>query len=121
VFSAVEAGKWWDVVAVDGDLGAQTAAHLRTSTEVRCGPVAVTRHSQRWYFLTPAGTAEGWCAPDSQGLGHGNFFGLPGSLTVDMWPVRWAVPPRLRAEPSLICPAQLRQALNAARPVRGVS
>ncbi|MGW8378446.1 hypothetical protein [Streptomyces sp. ODS28] len=120
-YGAVEAGTWWDIVVIDGDLGDQAAAHLVDATGSACGPVAATRYTCRWYFLVPIGTTENWQEPESEALGRGNSFGLPGSLDGIMWPVRWVVPPRMCVRPPLVEADHLRQALEAARPVDGVS
>lgn len=116
-FAGVDAGVWWDAVAIDGDLGAGTAGRLRADLTRRCGPVACAVRGTvlRWYFLTPVGTAEGWCEPGTQALGEGCRIGLPGSSTATEYAVRWVVPPWFRCFPLLVAPEQLRGALAAAR------
>lgn len=116
-FAGVDAGVWWDAVAIDGDLGARTARRLRADLTRRCGPIAcaVRGTPPRWYFLTPTGTAEGWREPGTQALGDGCRIGLPGSSTATAYAVRWEVPPRFRRFPPLVAPEQLRGALRAAR------
>ncbi|MGW8377936.1 hypothetical protein [Streptomyces sp. ODS28] len=120
-YGAVEAGTWWDVVVIDGDLGDQVAVCLVDATGSACGPIAATRDTRRWYFLVPAGTAENWQETGTEAVGRGHSFGLPGSLDGAMWPVRWVVPPRMCVRPPLVDAGALREALAAARPVRGVS
>lgn len=116
-FAGVDAGLWWDAVAVDGELGARTATRLRADLTRRCGPVACAARGTvpRWYFLTSVGTAEMWCEPGTQSLGVGCRIGLPGSPTATAYAVRWEVPPRFRAFPPLVVAEQLRSALRAAR------
>ncbi|MGW7518380.1 hypothetical protein ACWGJ2_22625 [Streptomyces sp. NPDC054796] len=115
--AGVDAGVWWDAIAIDGDLGAAVAERLKA------GPVAVTTRSAapRWYVLVPPGTAETWSQPGTQALGDGCRLGLPGSPTATEYAVRWEVPPRFCAVPPLTDPARLVEAMDAVRPLGSTS
>ncbi|HWM36107.1 MAG TPA: hypothetical protein VNS49_03165 [Streptomyces sp.] len=116
-FAGVDAGVWWDAVAVDGDLGARTAAHLKASKRC-CGPVACAGRGvvvPRWYFLIRRGAARSWSEPGTQALVEGCRIGLPGSPKSAAHAVWWEVAPRFRAVPPLTTPRRLRRAPAAAR------
>ncbi|MBR7675869.1 hypothetical protein [Streptomyces daliensis] len=114
--AGVDAGVWWDAIAIDGDLGGAVAGRLKAGAGP-CGPIAVATRSAtpRWYFLAPLGTAETWTEPGTQALGDGCRIGLPGSTTATAHPVRWDVPPRFCAVPPLNDSARLATAVAAAR------
>ncbi|MGW7514615.1 hypothetical protein ACWGJ2_03365 [Streptomyces sp. NPDC054796] len=115
-FAGVDAGVWWDAVAIDGDLGAAVTERLKAGPSP-CGPIAVTTRSAapRWYVLVPVGTAETWTEPGTQPLGDGSRIGLPGSTTATTHPVRWEVPPRFCGTPPLTDPARLTATVAAVR------
>lgn len=117
-YGGIEAGEWWDAVAIDGALGAHTCAVLRTTRRPHCGPIAHAHRSAvpRWYILTPAGSAATWSEPETQALSAGCRIGLPGSSTSDQHPVRWVIPP---AGQPLTTNAQLTAALHTARTREG--
>lgn len=116
-FAGVDGGVWWDAVAVDGELGARTAAYLKASKRC-CGPVACAGRGvvvPRWYFLIRRGAARSWREPGTQVLGEGCRIGLPGCAESAAHAVWWEVAPRFRDVPPLTAPHRLRRALAAAR------
>lgn len=97
-YQAVEAGIWWDAIAIDGHLGTKTCHALRATRGPQRGPIAYAHRNvvPRWYVLSPTGTAATWSEPETQALTAGCRIGLPGSATSLHHPVCWAVPPAIQ-------------------------
>lgn len=104
--AVVPAGRWWDAVAVDGDLGGRVAE--RVTGPVVCDPLGPV---PRWYFLVPVGTADQWQLPGTEALGDSCYVGIPGSLDADHTRVHWASAPGPAGQH--VRPEALRRALTA--------
>ncbi|WP_438489596.1 hypothetical protein [Streptomyces sp. S186] len=115
VVDAVAAGRWWDAVAIDGELGIRTVAHYRATG--RTGPIICDPQgpAPRVYFLVPLGTADRWHEEDSFGLGQCCYVVLNGDTGADALGIHWLSPPRCQPPEPLVQPRMLRTALTEAR------
>ncbi|WP_411143718.1 hypothetical protein [Streptomyces sp. x-80] len=85
------AGRRWDVLIVEGRLGAPTLDVL-AEVAVRPGPVLADFGDTRTGFFVPPGTAGRWLGTGVRGAGRGTWIVVPypGRYTGG---VRWLVPP----------------------------
>lgn len=115
VIDAVPAGRWWDTIAIDGDLGVLTAEKYRAAG--RPGPILCDPQgpAPRVYFFVPLGTADRWAEGDSIGFGKCCYVVLNGNLDADAQGVHWITPPRRQPPEPLVRPHLLRTALAEAR------
>ncbi|MFI9051314.1 hypothetical protein [Streptomyces sp. NPDC053427] len=104
------AGRLWDVLIVDGTLGAPALAVLRRVL-ARPGPVLAGSGDCRTGFFVPAGTTGRWLGTGVRGAGRGTWIAVPypGRATGG---VRWLVPPD--AAGTLTDPCVLELALHEA-------
>ncbi|MBW1598253.1 hypothetical protein [Streptomyces sp. JJ38] len=113
--AAVAAGRWWDAIRVEGDLGTRLANTLLDAQGRRCGPVVRDPLGPRptTYFLVAAGTSARWAEPGTEALGVCCYVVLPGNLDGDTRTVHWVSPPRDR----LVGATTLRRLLPTLREV----
>jgi hypothetical protein len=110
---AVPAGRWWDAVTIEGNVGHLVAQLLKDAAGTRTGPIICDPlgPTPKLYFLVPTGTADGWNEPCTEVLGECCYVVLTGSLKADTVGVHWVVPPY---GGRLVRPAQLRRVLAEA-------
>ncbi|MFJ9418260.1 hypothetical protein ACIRPT_29510 [Streptomyces sp. NPDC101227] len=85
------AGRLWDVLIVDGTLGAPALAVLRRVL-ARPGPVLAGSGDSRTGFFVPPGTTGRWLGSGVRGAGRGSWIVVPFPGRAP-GRVRWLVPP----------------------------
>lgn len=115
VIDAVAVGRWWDAIAIDGELGIRAAARYQATGQA--GPIACDPQgpAPRVYFFVPLGTADRWAEEGSVSLGSCCYIALNGNLGADALGIHWLTPPRCQRREPLVQPQLLRTALMEAR------
>ena len=115
VIRAIQAGRWWDAIAVPQLLGLDALQVIDHHTGHAPGPVIWDHHGPRprLYFLVPAGTAATWAVPDTEALGATTFVGVPGATILEPPGPHWLCPPDPDDALALVDPGGLAQALRA--------
>ncbi|MFE0255750.1 hypothetical protein [Streptomyces sp. NPDC059010] len=84
------AGEDWDAIRVEADVGVR-AVRLLEAVGTPVGPVLHDLCSDRTYFLTPPGTADGWREQGARALGAGSWVVLPPPAWDGL--LRWVIEP----------------------------
>lgn len=107
--AVIAAGKRWDAIKIEGDLGLRALARHPLSGPIYVDPLAPS--GTHLYALVPVGTADSWQEPHSEGRGLNWWLEVPSPLRVAQPGPHWLQLPS--ADEQLVDAVLLRQALRA--------